>query len=63
MPEPSRALDDGQCATLVPLAAIAAMAASSSQTAWAYQTSGPSQSMVSQNSTGRMRCFSFTLSW
>ena len=44
MPEPSRALEDGQCATEVPVAASLAMSASSRWTAWASQTSGPSQS-------------------
>ena len=43
MPEPSRALEDGQWAALVPVAAILAIDASSRCTAWAYQTSGPSQ--------------------
>ena len=52
MPEPSRALEDGQCAAEVPVAAILAIEASSSQTAWAYQTSGPSQPTLSMYSTG-----------
>ncbi len=43
IPAPSRALEDGQCATPVPVAAIEAMAASSRWIPWPNQTSGPSQ--------------------
>ena len=53
MPAPSRALEVGQCATDVPVAASRAIAASARCTAWASQTSGPSQPSDSTYSTGR----------
>ena len=52
MPAPSRALDDGQCATPVPVSASFLMAGSSKWMPWASQTSSPSQSSASMYSTG-----------
>ena len=52
MPDPSRALDVGQCATPVPVAANRAIAASERCTQWASHTSSPSQPRSSAYSTG-----------
>ena len=58
MPAPSRALDDGQWATPVRVAANVAMSESSRWTPWASQTSGPSQPSDSTYSTGPQPNFS-----
>ena len=52
---PSRALDDGQCATPVPVAASAAISASSKWTPWANQTSSPSQPATRSTRSGACR--------
>ena len=53
MPEPRRALDEGQWATEVPVAAKRAISCGERWTQWASHTSGPSQSRPSRYSTGR----------
>ena len=52
MPAPSRAFDDGQCATPVPVSPNDAMSLSPRWTAWANQTSGPSQPSSAMYSAG-----------
>ena len=58
MPEASRMLLQGQCATPVRLAAKRLMPASSSRTQWACQTSGPSQPRSCAYSVGVQLNFS-----
>ncbi len=58
MPEASRMLLPGQCATPVPVLAKSAMPASSSLTQWACHTSGPTQPSCSAYSAGVQLNFS-----